>query len=183
MSLTLSIDTATESLVLALEGHTLQLERQIHLGRTHAERIALEVQQLFADSGLAFRAEKIVLGLGPGSYTGLRVGASYALGLARAWSVPLLGVSTLEGVATRSDGLVAAALEARKGNVYGGIYRVVAGEVVEVLLEENKFERSLFLERASDLGATVLEFDAPSGLGLARVSRKRGAEDWKVKYL
>mgnify|MGYP000465126722 CR=1 FL=1 len=115
MSLTLAIDTATEYLVLGLESQNQSLERQMHLGRTHAERIALEVQQLFADAGLVFKAEKLVLGLGPGSYTGLRVGASYALGLARAWSVPLLGVSTLEGVAARTDGLVAAALEATDG--------------------------------------------------------------------
>ena len=183
MSLTLSIDTATEYLVLGLDSPTLQLERQIHLGRTHAEHIALEVQTLFNDAELEFRADQIALGLGPGSYTGLRVGASYALGLARAWNVPVLGVSTLEGMAAGLDGKVAVTLEARKGNVYGGIYRVRAGEVVEVLLEEDKFERSHFLERVSELEAILLEADAPSGLGLIRIARSRGQENWKVKYL
>jgi|GEM_PF-1342321 len=183
MSLTLSIDTATEYLVLGLESPTLQLERQIHLGRTHAEHIALEVQTFFNSVKLEFRADQIVLGLGPGSYTGLRVGASYALGLARAWNVPVIGVSTLEGMAARTNGKVAVTLEARKGNVYGGIYRVEAGEVVEVLLEEDKFERAHFLERVSELEAALLEGDAPSGSGLIRVARSRGQENWKVKYL
>ena len=183
MSLTLSIDTATEYLVLGLESPILQIERQIHLGRTHAEHIALEVQTFFNSAQLEFRADQIVLGLGPGSYTGLRVGASYALGLARAWNVPVLGVSTLEGMAARTNGKVAVALEARKGNVYGGIYRVHAGEVVQVLLEEDKFERSFFLDRVSEVEAVLLEGDAPSGLGLIRVARNRGQENWKVKYL
>jgi len=183
MSLTLAIDTATEYLVLGLESGTLGLERQIHLGRAHAEHIALEVKSLFDTADLEFGADRIVLGLGPGSYTGLRVGASYALGLARAWKVPVLGVSTLEGMVARSEGRVAVALEARKGNVYGGIYQVESGEVVEVLLEEDKFERSYFLERSSELEAVVLEDAAPSGLGLIRVVRSRGREHWKVKYL
>lgn len=183
MTLTLALDTATEYLVLGLESSNIGFERQIHLGRAHAERVALEMQTFLDDAGLEFRADQIALGLGPGSYTGLRVGASYALGLARAWDVPVIGVSTLEGMAARAQGRVAVALEARKGNVYGGIYGVEAGEVVTVLLEEDKFERSHFLERVSELEAILLEADAPSGLGLIRIARSRGQEDWKVKYL
>lgn len=72
---------------------------------------------------------------GPGSFTGLRIGLAAMEGFAAANSKPSMGVSTLEAWAWRSgteDRLIAPTLDARRGEVYGGLYRRTSGGMVEV---------------------------------------------------
>ena len=56
--------------------------------------------------------------MGPGSFTGLRVGLSFAKGLAAALSIPCVGINTLEALAGGTSGFVAAVLDAKMGQVY-----------------------------------------------------------------
>lgn len=70
--------------------------------------------------------DAIAIAAGPGSYTGLRIGAALAKGLAEGWGKKILPVSTLEGLAYRvreTDALVCPIMDARRGQVYSGIYR------------------------------------------------------------
>jgi tRNA threonylcarbamoyladenosine biosynthesis protein TsaB len=72
----------------------------------------------------------LVVGLGPGSFTGLRVGLAFMKGLARAIAAPLVGVSTVAALACSYDGphtLVCPVIDARKGEVYGALFRRNAG--------------------------------------------------------
>jgi tRNA threonylcarbamoyladenosine biosynthesis protein TsaB len=94
--LTLAIDSATEACSVALfdDGQLIAGDYRI-LGRGHAELLVPMIAGL-PDKG---RAERIVVALGPGSFTGIRVGLAAARALAFAWGSELLGYSTLALVA------------------------------------------------------------------------------------
>ena len=177
----LALDTATPFLVLGLLGEGVELERAEEVGRGHAERLAGAVSELFEEAGRPLEADEVVVGVGPGSYTGLRVGASYALGLGRALGARVTGVSTLEGVAAQQDGLIAASLDARKGQVYGGIFQVEGGLVREVQLPEDKYPLEVFEAHAA--GLPWRRDQPPGGLALARLVATRGRPPEALRYL
>lgn len=183
---TLALDTATPflSLALAWEGGECRLSEEV--GRAHAERLADAVRTLFDQAGLSFRADRIVIGTGPGSYTGVRVGASYALGLARAWNTPVRGVSTLEALVRSPDetvpeGEVAVSLDARRGNVYGAVYEVRGGMVTRVIHPPQK--RPLEAFEALTVGLPHHRDTAPDGLALLRAGLDHGESAWALAYL
>jgi tRNA threonylcarbamoyladenosine biosynthesis protein TsaB len=184
--ITLALDTATPFLTLALAWPGGVRVWSAQVGRAHAERVAGAVAELFADAGLPLRAGRIVIGTGPGSYTGVRVGASYALGLARVWGAEVVGVPTLEGLVRGPDGVqlsesVAVSLDARRGNVYGAVYRVEAGVVAEVLHAPEKQSMEDFQTRAA--GLPHFHDGAPSGEALLRAGLAHGQADWALAYL
>jgi tRNA threonylcarbamoyladenosine biosynthesis protein TsaB len=76
-------------------------------------------QGVMADAGLAFdRVQRIAVTVGPGSFTGLRVGIAFAKGLALALDLPAVGIGTLEALAAEAEGLVFPAIDARRGQLY-----------------------------------------------------------------
>lgn len=176
MHVTLALDTATPYMVLALRwqiaggGETRELERAERVERQHAELLPSAVAGLFAEAELPLLAGRIVVGTGPGSYTGVRVGASYALALARVWEAQLIGVSTLTalvdvaelGAASQDAAPQAAALDARKGSVYGAVY----GAGWKELAAPAKHPYENFVLQAEALGAVLREDVTPSGLSL-----------------
>ncbi|MEF2278214.1 tRNA (adenosine(37)-N6)-threonylcarbamoyltransferase complex dimerization subunit type 1 TsaB [Deinococcus sp. YIM 134068] len=179
---TLALDTATPFLTLAVTWPGGERTFSEEVGRAHAERLADAVASLFAEAGVPFRAGRIVVGTGPGSYTGVRVGASYALGLGRAWGVPVLGVSTLEGlVGGAAEGRVAVSLDARRGQVYGAVYEVRGGVVAEVVHAPAKRPLEEFGALAG--GLPHHRDVSPDGLALLRAGVKHGREAWELAYL
>ncbi|WP_228243542.1 tRNA (adenosine(37)-N6)-threonylcarbamoyltransferase complex dimerization subunit type 1 TsaB [Porphyrobacter sp. GA68] len=93
---TLAIDTATEACSVALfDGVTLIAGRHEVLGRGHAERLVPLVAEL-PDRG---RADRIFVSLGPGSFTGTRIGIAAVRALALVWGAEVLGYPTLSLVA------------------------------------------------------------------------------------
>jgi tRNA threonylcarbamoyladenosine biosynthesis protein TsaB len=184
--ITLALDTATPFLTLALAGPDGVRVWSAEVGRAHAERVAGAVAELFAEAGLPLRAERIVIGTGPGSYTGVRVGASYALGLARVWGAEVVGVSTLESLVRGPEGVqlsgaVAVSLDARRGNVYGAVYNVQSGVVTEVVHAPEKQTMEEFQLRAA--GLPQFHDAAPNGEALLRAGLAHGQTDWALSYL
>lgn len=178
--ITLALDTATPFLTLALRWPGGELERVQEVGRASAERLAGETQALFDAAGLPLRAHRVVIGTGPGSYTGVRVGASYALGLCRVWNAELLGVSTLEAL-VRGEGVQGVSLDARKGNVYGAVYEVSAGTVQRTLHAPARLPLAEFEARLA--GQPHHADPVPSGLALLRAGERHGVQDWQLAYL
>lgn len=183
----LSLDSATPHLSLGLSVGDRTFSRVLDVGRTHAERLPAELDALYAEAGsvlgspLPLRAGRIVVGTGPGSYTGLRVGASYALGLGRAWGVPVLGVSTLEALTGGADGVVAVSMDARKEQVYGAVFRTVGGVVAETLHPGAKYPLEEFQTLAA--GLSWHRDGAPDPLLLARNGLAHGLTEWELSYL
>jgi tRNA threonylcarbamoyladenosine biosynthesis protein TsaB len=89
--------------------------------RGHQERLAPMTSEVMAGAKLAFsELDKIVVTVGPGSFTGLRVGLAFAKGLRLATGAPLAGIGALAALAASAgpDGLCAGVIDARRGMVY-----------------------------------------------------------------
>jgi len=105
--------------------------------RAHAEVIMLMVEKVMYEAGLAFDAlDAIAVTVGPGSFTGVRVGVAAARGLALATGRPLIGVTSLEVMARQAverlddtPGTLAIALDARRSEVYLALFDS-AGEML-----------------------------------------------------
>lgn len=124
----LALDTATEACSAALSVDGTVSERYEVIGRGHAERLLPMVQELLAEAGLALAAlDGIAFGRGPGSFTGLRIGAGVAQGLAFGAGLRVAPVSDLAALASRAATLrgerfVLACLDARMAQVYWAAY-------------------------------------------------------------
>jgi len=116
----LGLDTCLNACSVAvLDGETVLAWRSETMARGHQERLAPMAQAVMAEAGLAFdRLDRIGATVGPGSFTGLRVGVAFAKGLASALSIPAVGVGALETLAAGASGLVAAVIDARRGQLY-----------------------------------------------------------------
>ena len=102
----LVIDSASEACSVALvdAGEVVDSRHEV-IGRGHAERLVPLIADL-ADGG---RADAIMVGCGPGSFAGVRIGVAAARGLALGWQVPVQGFSTLSLVAASAADAIAAA--------------------------------------------------------------------------
>jgi tRNA threonylcarbamoyladenosine biosynthesis protein TsaB len=122
----LAIDTCLgASSVAILGGGRVLAARSEPMTRGHQERIGVLAREVAAEAGVKFPdLTRIGVTVGPGSFTGLRVGLAFAKGLATALSIPCVGVSTLEALAAgvEAGGFVAAALDARMSQVYLQIF-------------------------------------------------------------
>jgi len=116
----LGLDTCLNACSVAvLDGETMLAHRSEAMARGHQERLAPMAQAVMADAGLPFdRLERIGATVGPGSFTGLRVGIAFAKGLASALGIPAVGVGALEALAAEAPGLVAAVIDARRDQLY-----------------------------------------------------------------
>jgi tRNA threonylcarbamoyl adenosine modification protein YeaZ len=124
--LVLALDTATPTLVAGVarwspDGDAAVLaERAVPSGNRHAELLVPTVRGVLADAGLALAdVEAVVTGLGPGPFTGLRVGVVTAAALADARGVPAIGVCSLDAVGAGARTVVT---DARRTEVYWATY-------------------------------------------------------------
>lgn len=97
--------------------------------RGHSERLAGMARDAVTEAGGGFQAlDRIGVTIGPGSFTGLRVGLAFAQGLGAALAVPVVGVSSLDALKASAEQAqtMFALIDARRGQVYGRVWR--AGE-------------------------------------------------------
>ncbi|MCA9002318.1 MAG: tRNA (adenosine(37)-N6)-threonylcarbamoyltransferase complex dimerization subunit type 1 TsaB [Planctomycetes bacterium] len=133
MSLILAADTSTaiNSVALCREDAILA-EAVIDGRRLHSERLLPTVQWLLDESGVALaQVDLLAISIGPGSFTGLRIGAATWKGLAFANDLPLIGVPTLDAMTHllpgRARSYVATVLDARMKEVFFAVYRLDGG--------------------------------------------------------
>lgn len=130
-SLILSIDTATPCSSIALTRGTREQGVVVaSLGLSgnisHSRRLLSSISWLMQSSGVVWQQiYAIGVSIGPGSFTGLRIGMATAKGLAAAANTALVGVSTLDSLASKcvSNRLICSVLDARKKEVYTALYR------------------------------------------------------------
>ena len=122
----LSLETSTDVCSVALHaGKDLLAQGEIHEPQSHAARLVPMIEQVIAEAGFKMAdISAIAVAKGPGSYTGLRIGASTAKGLCYALNVPLIAVGTLELLAFQGNSfnaehvLLCPMIDARRMEVY-----------------------------------------------------------------
>ncbi|MEM1113872.1 MAG: tRNA (adenosine(37)-N6)-threonylcarbamoyltransferase complex dimerization subunit type 1 TsaB [Pseudomonadota bacterium] len=135
----LAIDTSTDACSVALSHEGFVTQRLVVEPRRHNQLLLPMLEEILVPGKLR-ELDAIAYGCGPGSFTGLRVACSAVQGLAFAAQRPCIGVSTLAALAQGAirDGLAAEGqcvlglLDARIGEVYAGIYRVMSGRAEEI---------------------------------------------------
>jgi tRNA threonylcarbamoyladenosine biosynthesis protein TsaB len=134
----LGIDTATAGTAVAVwapDGPEVERRDDPQPGArpAHAQRLLPLVEAVLTAAGAAWEdVERIAVGVGPGGFTGLRLGIATARALAQARDLPLAGVSSLEALASLAKqgdsplvspgGVVVAAIDARRGEVFAAAY-------------------------------------------------------------
>ncbi|MCP4566740.1 MAG: tRNA (adenosine(37)-N6)-threonylcarbamoyltransferase complex dimerization subunit type 1 TsaB [FCB group bacterium] len=99
----MGIDSSTDRLAVGLaEGQTILAEKTLDSSREHASRIIGVINDILNEASVTKdRIEGIAVAIGPGSFTGLRIGLAVAKGMAYSLKIPLVGISTFEVMARR----------------------------------------------------------------------------------
>ncbi len=202
MALILCIETGTDicSVGIVRDGELIAL-RESDEGRDHATKIAVFTSELLAESGISGdELDAVAIGKGPGSYTGLRIGVSFAKGLCYGLGIPLIAINSLEsmarvaiedyeagiiGVDDWQRAVLCPMVDARRMEVYVQLFDSEAhalNEVAAEIIDEQSFaayrtERPfvIFGNGAAKcrevLGATAISV-LPSVRGMARLAEE-----------
>ena len=125
----LAIDTATPAVTAGVvrcdeSGDEVLAERVTVDARAHAEQLTPNIVGALSDAGLAAdRLDAVVVGCGPGPFTGLRVGMATAAAFGHALGIAVRGVCSLDAIAAGTTGDVLVVTDARRREVYWGRYR------------------------------------------------------------
>ena len=127
MSLILALDTATPAVTAGIvRGDDLAVlaQRVTVDARAHAERLTPNVLAALAGAGLTMGdLDAVVVGCGPGPFTGLRVGMATAAAYGHALGIPVRGVCSLDAIGVRTSGDTLVVTDARRREVYWARYR------------------------------------------------------------
>lgn len=204
MALILCIETGTDicSVGLSRDGELVSL-RESDEGRDHAKRVGVFVDELLRETGIApDELDAIAVGMGPGSYTGLRIGVSFAKGMCYGLQIPLVAVGSLDALAEVAiedneagildvkdwnDAVLCSMVDARRMEVYTRLFNA-AGEPLSEVSAEIVTEQS-FAEWRKDRQLVIFGNGAakcreilpdatyvnitPSARGLARLAERR----------
>lgn len=121
----LIIDTALGACTaLVAEGERIVAVRSEMMARGHQERLGGLVRDVLSQAGGPDAIDRVAVTVGPGSFTGLRVGLAFAKGFALALEKPVTGLGVLDALAeSAGPGLAAAVIDARRDQVYLGLFR------------------------------------------------------------
>jgi tRNA threonylcarbamoyl adenosine modification protein YeaZ len=128
------IDTSSARSGLAL----IDSNGKVVVEQTHESVRTFNLPEQFREMAAGQTLSRVAVATGPGSFTGLRVGVSFGLGLAMGWGIPIVPLRTLQIQAARAGGPVAAVAEAGRGRVYS----LTPGSQVE-LKEPGELSRDL----------------------------------------
>lgn len=124
----IAFETATERMTLALQFNERLFTVEMDNDARHSKVLIPKIEELLADAGASFsKLNGVVVGTGPGGFTGLRIGLAVAQGLSLAHQIPIYPVSTLLNVASGCDGFTQAlvVMDARMGEVYTQLFELV----------------------------------------------------------
>lgn len=204
MSLILCIETGTDicSVGLARDGELISL-RESDQGRDHAKRLGVFVDELLRETGvMPDELDAVAVGKGPGSYTGLRIGVSFAKGLCYGLQIPLVAVCSLDALAEVAiedheagildveawdEATLCPMVDARRMEVYTCLYNAKGepqGEVSAEIIDGESFadvrrEGQLVIFGNGAAKCREVLSDAtyinitPSARGLARLAQQR----------
>src|SRR4051794_6534205 len=135
--LILGIETATEQVGVAIGGHEGVIATfEVAKGRRHAETLTPAIEFVCRQSGIELcEIGCVAVDVGPGLFTGMRVGLATAKTLAQALRIPMIGITSLDLLAfscRHADRVVVPVIDARKNEMFWAMYRPVPGGVQQV---------------------------------------------------
>lgn len=175
--ITLALDTATPgpSLAVLRDGAALA-ERTLSPAQGAGRRVAQEIHELLTAAGIDVRElDEIVVGVGPGGFTGLRIGIATALGLGQALAIPVRGVASIEALAlgilahAPVAALVVPVIDAKRHEVFAAAYRGQRDGALLTVIEPHATSAAGLVERLAD----IVTAEAPAyvaGDGLHRLA-------------
>ena len=145
--------------VAVVEDETLLAEYTVNYKKTHSQTLLPMLDEIAKMIELDLTAiDAIAVAGGPGSFTGLRIGSATAKGLGLALKKPLVHIPTVEGLAYNlwgTDKLVCPLMDARRNQVYTGIYAFENGRL-QVLEDQMAVDVSLVAEKLNAIGKEVI---------------------------
>ncbi len=144
----LGIDASTQTAGVAIiEDEVLKSEIIINNDITHSQKLMVIIDQVFKNLDMTLdEIDGIAVTIGPGSFTGVRIGMATALGLSRAKNIPIAGVSTLEALAMNNkgfSGIICPMQDARRDQIYTAFF---------------EFENDELIRLTSDMAISIDEF-------------------------
>ena len=140
------------------EDSLLKAEYTVNNKMTHSQTLLPMVDEVVKMTETDLNSlDAIAVAQGPGSFTGLRIGSATAKGLGQALDIPIVGVPTVDALAYNlagTKGVVCPLMDARRNQVYTGIYRF-EGEKLHVVQEQAALAIEEIAERLNDLGEEV----------------------------
>lgn len=154
----LAFETSAKAASVALlEDGVLLAESYQNAGLTHSVTVLSMAENLMKTCGVgAEDVDAVAVAMGPGSFTGVRIGIAAAKGFAWGRELPLYGVSTLEAMALgygAESGLVCPAMDARRSQVYNALFRVEGCKLIRL-----REDRAISLE---ELAQDLKNWDSP----------------------
>ncbi len=165
----LAVDTSTTSGSIALTDEaTLVAQKSEPFVEAHAKWLMRSIDELFSTIDLTIEdVDLFAIGVGPGSFTGLRIGVSTVKGLAWSLDKPVVGVSTLRALAmniTENGALICPVLDARKKELYTALYRADAGGVLEEVMGDRAMAPAALYEEIAGFAGEESPVFLGSGL-------------------
>ncbi len=128
-------------------------------GLTHSKTVMPMLENMLETCGEKLEnMDKIAVAVGPGSFTGLRIGVSVAKGLSWSSGVPVCGVSTLEAMAWQGsffDGIICPVMDARAGQVYNALFKCNGDKLIRIC-EDRAIALSALLDELKGEGRILL---------------------------
>ena len=188
---TFALDTATPDPALAIvDGDYVVAEAWLGRIPGGGRRVLEAAHDLFTDAGVApGDLHDIVVGVGPGGFTGIRIGIATALGLGQALGIPVEGASTLEALALGIAGveglddpaadavLAAPVIDARRGQVFAAAYRVGAEGAMDEVIAPAAWDPPGFAAALAALGPCVVAGDGADLVTLPDAARRATHEE------
>ncbi|MEO1137034.1 MAG: tRNA (adenosine(37)-N6)-threonylcarbamoyltransferase complex dimerization subunit type 1 TsaB [Pseudomonadota bacterium] len=163
--LVMGLDTALQRCSVAIiRGDQVLVDESVGMERGHAEHLAPMAAAALTKAGVAIhQLDRIGVVVGPGGFTGVRVGLSFARGLGVGTDIPLVGITSLAALAAgvAAPGITAPIIDARRGQVYAGLYNVRGDTLLQPFVANPKACLKILLEKAAGSPVTLVGSGAP----------------------
>lgn len=145
--------------VAVLTEHTLIAEYTVNYKKTHSQTLLPMIDEIARMIELDLNEiDAIAVAKGPGSFTGLRIGSATAKGLGLALKKPLIGIPTVDGLAYNLygyQGIICPLMDARRNQVYTGIYRFEKGQFT-VIQQQEAIDITEIIDKVNHLNESVI---------------------------